>query len=344
MYDSQLALFTRESIHAARIQDFDPLMVVERLRNKEAQKVIAADFGGDKGVTKLFRVYGGELFPDTEYEDYVQGDGGEGYLESLEKTAAFATRDDIPIGISWGAPLDSTKPLHHPKAARFLKELGDKYEGDFAKLLPTLTACINDGPAGLIAGAVEIYRTTQVENVLFTINGGGLGMAVLNNNTIYSTEAGHVEGVNELNTYNQTTPCGVFGAQYVCIERLGANKAGIEAQWQTIKGSYSRAKDIEDRYKEGDELARELYDHSALVVAHMIAGTARAFDIELSPSQTAIVCHGGAFKFPGYGERISQILGGGGEEPRLVMTKDFVSQDPNTCLEGAAYAALAAHE
>ncbi|CAN5633590.1 hypothetical protein BH23PAT1_BH23PAT1_2810 [soil metagenome] len=337
----QLAKFTEKSIHAEELMDLDPVKSLEKLLSLEGHKVIGADFGGDKGVTRLFTVSQGRLVISDEYEDYIQSSKGDGYLESLERTARFATEHAIPVGISWGAPLDGTKPHYHPKVANFLSGLSEKYSGDFRNLVPTLGACINDGPAGLISGAVEANRSHRATSVLFAINGGGLGIALLAKNKIYSTEAGHIESVVGLNSYDQQTPCGVFGAEYVCIETLGANKAGIEAQWKQITGEYLRAKDIEDRYKNGNELAGELYDHSAWVVAHLIEGSARAFDIDLSSDTTLIVGHGGAFKFPYYGERIQQILNKAKNAPvKLVMVKDYGDKNYNACVDGAALAAL----
>ena len=339
LYETQLARFTQDSIHAEEITDFDPELAAEILKSKEGSRVIGADFGGDKGMTQLYVIRDGQLQVDETYKDYVQSTHGDGYLESLEKTARFATEHNIPVGISWGAPLNGTKALYHPKADHFLKVLQEKYDNDFANVLPTLKVCINDGTAGLISGIIEVGRSQDVESVLFPINGGGLGMAALAHDKIFSTEAGHVEAVPELNTYNQDTECGVYGAHYVCLEKLGANKSGIEAQWEARNG-YMRARDIEDRFKEGDVFAGELYDHSAVVVAHMITGTALALDLDLANKATVIVGHGGAFKFPNYGERIQQILTKHiGSTPHLIMTQNYGSKDTNACLDGAALAA-----
>lgn len=343
LLDEQLAVFTPESIHAQKVGRFNPSEALAALHTKEGERVIGADFGGDKGVTQLFEVRDGRLVISNGYSDYVQGDHGANYLQSLERTAAFAQEHSIPVGISWGTVLNGTRPSYHPKSEKFLQELQDTYDGDFAALLPTMRACLNDGPAGAISGALEAERTNTVDSLLFPINGGGLGMAVLENGTLYATEAGHSEGIDALNDYRQTTPCGIFGAKFVCLETLGANKAGIEAQWQELRNQYLRAKDIEDRYKEGDELAGQLYDHSALVVAHMIAGTAQAFDIDITDSRAAIVGHGGAFKFPYYGERIVQILTQHfGAMPEIIMTKDYCDPNSNACMEGAAIAAITA--
>jgi predicted NBD/HSP70 family sugar kinase len=325
---------------AEQIADFNPEEAFTRLKSKEGQRVIGADFGGDKGLTQLYVIKNGRLTIDDSYKDYVQSTHGDGYLESLEKTAAFATTQNIPVGISWGAPLDGTKPLYHPKADHFLKELKAKYDNDFKNIVPTLTACQNDGPAGLISGIIEVGSNKNIDSVLFPINGGGLGMAALVRNGIYATEAGHVEAEHALNTYGQEVECGVYGATYICLEKLGANKSGIEAQWEA-RHEFMRARDIEDRFKEGNVFAGDLYDHSAWIVAHIIVGTAQALNINLVSDTTAIVGHGGAFKFPNYGERIQQIIEKyTGKTPLLIMTQNYGTKDTNACLDGAALASV----
>ncbi len=342
LLERQLARFDKKSIHAVRLMEFDPASALEKLKAKEGQKVIGADFGGDKGTTKLFVVQNGVLVVSDEFEDHVQSDDGSGYMESLEKTAQFAQSHDIPVGVSWGTPLDGSKPLTDtPKSKTFIEELVRRYDGDFANLLPTLAACVNDGPAGVISGSIEASRLKPTSSVLLPINGSGIGMAVLHEGVIFATEAGHIEGEPELNVYNQSTECGLFGASYVCLENLGANKCGIEAQWRLLTGGSISAKEIEDLYKEGNELAGELYEHSAVVLAHVIAGTARSFDIDLVDDQTTIVGHGGAFKFPNYGKRVEQTLAAFlGKNPTLIMTKDYGDPRSNACLDGAALAAL----
>jgi len=179
LFKIQLERFTFESIHAEQIANFNPNDTAEALRAKDGKQVIGADFGGDKGLTQLYTIRNGQLVLDDTYKDYVQGALGDGYLASLDKTAAYANQHNIPIGISWGAPLNGTKPLYHPKVDHFLKELDERYNNDFKNVVPTLKACLNDGPAGLISGIVEAGKDKQIDAVLFAINGGGLGMAAL---------------------------------------------------------------------------------------------------------------------------------------------------------------------
>lgn len=341
IHSEQLEKFTLESIHAEAVQAIDPEALSQKLIDSEGSSIIGADLGGDKGVVKLFKVVNGVLVIHPEYEARVQGDKGEGYLDLLIDAAAYADAHSIPFGVSWGGPLNGTKPMYHPKASTFLEELAEKYDGDIAAISPSVKAVVNDGPAGALSGAIEAYRTFGATNSLFIINGGGIGTSVVSNGKLFAAEAGHVEGIDALNRYDQSVSCGVYDNKYVCLERLGANKAGIEAQWEALTGEYLRARDIEDRYKEGDLLAAELYDHSAHVIAHVVLGTAEAMNIDVTSANTVVVGHGGAFKFPAYGERIQQIVQQHlGAPIQLLMTKDFGPQDSNACLDGAVIAAL----
>lgn len=337
----QLQKFSFKSIHAEEVMPFNAHQALSSITSKEGVQVIGADFGGDKGVVQLFTVKDGQLQADDTYKNYTQGTGGEGYLALLEEANAYAVAHGLKIGISWGGPLVASQPQYHPKFKIFHEELAAKYPGGIHEAVPAMTTCVNDGMAGLISGAIEAAKVFDADNVLFPINGGGLGMAVLARNTAYSTEAGHVEAVSLLNTYAQNNPCGVFGAEYLCIETLGANKVGIEAQWEAQTGKHLRARDIETEYTAGDVLAADLYDHSAWVVAHMIAGTAQALEVDLVNDKTAVVGHGGGFKFPYYGERITQIIEKQfGGKLNFIATHQYGDSKTNACLDGAALGAL----
>ena len=340
LYLAQLDKFTPESIHSAIIMPFDVERAAGKLKAQEGSLVLGADFGGDKGTVRLFKIVNGRFTVVSDYADDIQGDFGDGYLATLERATAYAQTAAIPFGISWGGPIRGTKPLYHPKAETFLRELKGKYDGDIQAISPAITNIINDGPAGALSGAMAAHRQFDSHNTLFVINGGGINTSVVTGSTLYSDEAGHVQAIDELNSYGQTIACGVYGAEYVCLERIGANKAGIEPQWQNKMGSYMRARDIEDRYKAGDKFAGDLYEHSAWVVAHLLAGVAQATRFDLASADTAIVAHGGAFKFPHYGERVEQILTQHlHAAPQILLAKDYIADGSNACLEGAAIAA-----
>jgi hypothetical protein len=64
---------------------------------------------------------------------------------------------------------------------------------------------------------------------------------------------------------------------------------------------------------------------------------AQAFGLTADPHRLVVVGHGGIFYVPGYGDRIIDLLGGLGDAPRFLFTREFSA---NTCLEGAAVAAV----
>jgi len=160
---------------------------------------------------------------------------------------------------------------------------------------------------------------------------------VLKNNVLYATEVGHIQIEDSLNRFNQRTPCGMFGAQYVCLERVAASKAGIEDIWRQKREQELTGKEIAAAYLAGDELAYGLYQASALVVAHVVKGMAVAFDLIRDWDDTVVVGHGGAFNVRGYGETVRSILEREvSSGTSMLFTKDF---SLNTCLDGAAIAA-----
>ena len=95
------------------------------------------------------------------------------------------------------------------------------------------------------------------------------------------------------------------------------------------------------RYEQnGDELAGELYENSALLAAHAIKGLANVFRLDLTDPSTVVIGHGGGFKFRDYGRRIVQILERSeGVSPNFFMTHEY---SPNACADGAGKAAIVA--
>jgi predicted NBD/HSP70 family sugar kinase len=339
----QIDLFSFKKIHAKSASIFDAQNAVNILKDKVGSKVLGIDIGGDKLLAQSYTVTPEGLSVDELYHEKQKIQDGAGYLESLEKAALFTREQSIPAGISVGLPLEGTKPPRDSdKLSALVDGLNSKYDGDFSKLPFDKLVCLNDAPAGLISGALHanlIFK--DINTVIYIINGGGIGAAVLKDNAITATEAGHIEVIADLNKYQVQHECGVFGAKYVCLESVASNKSGIEQIWHQETGSAIAALEIEKRFTENQpdgNFALELYDYSAYVLAHVIKGLAKSLDIDLKNPSVAVVGHGGAFKFPNYGARIAQILESNGEKTNLILTKDF---SDNACAEGAAIAALA---
>lgn len=328
----QIDAFTPESIHAQSEGALE-------IKLPEGRSVIAVDIGGDSLTAASIKVVDGEL-QHTLLADLSDVKDGQGYMAALEGIADFAEEEQLTIGLSYAGPKDGTKPLGGVNIPIFMEELTGKYDGDLANLLPALTAFDNDAVAGLRRGSLESRRrTTEDNNVIYVINGSGLNTAFLINGEMLSSESGHVKADTRLNPYNQQKPCGLFGATFVCVEAIAGNKAGVEDIWEQQTGQHLNGREIEALYLSGNTLAAELYDNSALVTAHVIAGVAKGMGLNMQDGSTTIVGHGGTFKFPGYGDRINQILAHNlGSNSPLLMTKDF---SQNACLEGAAMAAFA---
>ena len=332
LVSEQLSKFTRESIGAKEAQPIEIAL-------PEGQSVLSVDIGGDSLVAAVVSVINGRLERGRNVVNVVGSKLGRDYLRRLEWAASYAKQYRLPVGISFAGPVAGSKPQHGENVPVLMRDLREKYSGDFAALFPTFSVLENDAPAGLLAGALYAQQQEVSGDIIYAINGSGLNAAALAGGSVISAEAGHVELVDELNPYNQQNPCHLHDDKFVCIESVAASKAGIEDLWEKQTGRLLDGKEIEQQYLAGDELAGNLYDHSALVTSHMVAGVARALGIDLKGSSTAVIGHGGTFKFPGYGARVQQILATHmGAKPHLFMTKDF---SQNACLEGAALAALA---
>jgi predicted NBD/HSP70 family sugar kinase len=142
---------------------------------------------------------------------------------------------------------------------------------------------VNDAEAGLIAASLEaIKREPQTRNVIYVINGSGLGGAVLKDTTVFTSEPGHIRVEPELNRFSQRKPCGVLGATYTCLEAVAASKAGIEDIWLQRHDEYRSGREIAAMFLSSNQLMLDLYDNSALVTAHVVKGLAKAFQLFLT--------------------------------------------------------------
>jgi predicted NBD/HSP70 family sugar kinase len=334
----QVKRFTMESLRAKPVRSFDARRSLNSLRNHCGKTVVGVDIGGDKISASFFTVNDGILCPSgnilTKY-----GDGGVGYLDALLKLRELARSRNLPVGISFAGPTSGTRIVAAPNLSPFMREFQVVYDGDFACLFPTVELA-NDAEAGIMAGALEaVLRFPEARDVIYVINGSGLGGAVLVGNKIYAAEPGHVAAVSQLNSFNgfsQRKQCGLGGATHVCVEAVGASKAGVEDIWRQVTGEHLTGREIAALYAGGNELARALYHNSAAITAHVIAGMASAFDLLSGVSQLAVVAHGGIFQASRYGERVLATLARDlHAAPKMLFTKDFSS---NTCLEGAAIA------
>lgn len=333
----QVERFTADALRAKPARTFDPQGTLHQLRIGGEKTVLAVDIGGDKLIAWSYSVRDGSLLQLAQVL-VRRSDGGSGYLDGLEEVADLSRRETLSVGISFAGPTNGTKLVAAPNLPTLIAELHDRHGGDFADLFPAV-AVANDAEAGIIAGSLEAAkRYPEMRNVIYVINGSGLGGAVLTDNKIFSAEPGHIEVEPRLNPFHQRKPCGMLGATYVCVEAVAAGKAGVEDIWLQHQGSRLSGREIAARYLAGDGMALDLYDNSALLTAHVIKGIAKAFSFPENFDGTIVVCHGGVFHVPGYRERVCSILAKDlSRVPRMLFTQDFSN---NTCLDGAAIAAV----
>jgi predicted NBD/HSP70 family sugar kinase len=336
----QIERFTFRSLRARSTRRFDPHQALRALKASDENRVIAIDVGGDKLISASYCIHDGAL-EQAAAPIVRQGDGGFGYVDVLEEMADRTHRENLSVGISFAGPTDGTRLVAAPNLPVLFADLRDRYDGDFANLFSSVEVA-NDAEAGIMAASLEAARRfPETRHVIYVINGSGLGGAVLKDGAIFVSEPGHIMIETKLNRFRQGKVCGMLDADYVCLEMVAASKAGIEDLWLQHQGEQRSGREIADTYLSGDPLALDLYDHSALVTAHVVTGLAKAFELPLD--RTSVVGHGGIFQVPGYGERVRSILEKAfPQSPILLFTKDF---SINACLDGAAIVAvMAEHE
>lgn len=332
----QLSRFNVETLNSKAVRTFKAKEAISVLQKDEGKKVLAIDIGGDKLAASYFINYRSHV-QQTQEVLTRQSNGGSGYLEALLKLRSLATRDQIPVGISFAGPTDGTRIIAGPNLPRFVSEFKTSYSNDFANMFPEVEVA-NDAEAGIIAASLEAIRLYPgVQNVVYIINGSGLGGSILTHDTIYAAEPGHIEVAEQLNVFGQRRACGLAEAAFVCVEAVAASKAGIEDLWMQQTGDQLTGQEIAERFLRGDQFAYDLYEISARITAHAIMGMAMAFRLLDEPDRLAVVGHGGIFHVPGYGDRVSAIVERHlGLAPQFLFTRDFST---NACLDGSAIAA-----
>ena len=344
LHQAQLDLVRRDNLYATEVGGLDVAEALDTLQRCAGQQVIGIDIGGDKLMVQEYKATEQGLVevPDG-YKDFAQDKRGSGYVAKLQQAASYAQAHDVAVGMSIGMPVENGKPADPRKLPALQTDL-QAYDSDFCELIPSMKACLNDGPAGLISGAIHanVLAQREVNEVLYLINGGGMNTAVLHEGKLIAMEAGHTVGVaDELDRYNVRRACGVFGLQHTCIELVASSGEGIEQIWHDQTGEQASGLDIERHVLANGEHARlgmDLYEYSAFMAAHLIQGVANSFEIDLTEPSAAVVGHGGAFKFPDYGTRIQQVLNQADNgNVKLLMTHTY---SRNACMDGAALAAI----
>lgn len=337
LYPEQLAKFSQESIRAKTARVFNPRTVSQSIKISPGKEVMAVDIGGNKIVASRYKISEGKLWQmDTSRE--LKSDNGSGYLGFLEEFLEEAEKDELPVGISFAGAVEDNSVIDDPNVRNFTGELAMKYDSSFGNIYPNLIV-VNDGEAGLMAGAIESIKSfPRADEIVLIICGSGLNGSVLKNNQTWVMEAGHVEIIDELNKFKRKEKCLMFNNQFVCLERIAGGRAGIEATWLELTGQKIKALQIAENAKNGNDMARDILDSSAIVVSHMLAGIIEIFNLIQLDGSTTIVCHGGVFKNLDYGDRVKQIISSNIKlKANWLFTNSFSA---NASLDGAAIAAL----
>ena len=108
-YQTQLELFTRESVRAYPIRLFNLGQVFVRILEQKDRAVMSLDVNGDKLVSTIFRVHDGVLQSKTV--DVFQSNQGKGYLKRLEEIAKYAATKKMPVGVSFAGAVDDTTAI-----------------------------------------------------------------------------------------------------------------------------------------------------------------------------------------------------------------------------------------
>lgn len=347
-HQEYLKLFTWNSIHARAITSFNPKKIISHLNTLEnGRKVWGIDLGGTNLLAVPWYVENGQLFPDERSIISLKSVSGQGYLSKLESIAQDAAEYNVPVGISFAGPVKEDKPEDAPNMKEFLAELGEKYEGRFSLLFPTLASCQNDAVAGLVASSIFVGREyPQVQYINYLINGTGIGGAGLtqivqgdnkNNQYVVATEIGHVKVPDALNRFNVRQECGMFGASHTCLELVGGGK-GIISTWKRKKREYLPGNQIAECLQQGDSFAGELYKCAADVTSLACLGLGNSLGMFHKKGDTIIIFHGGQFLVPGFKDHVENTITKNlSYKPQFLFTSEVVAYG---CSQGAAITAL----
>lgn len=334
---AQLLYFDRQSIHAKPVASFNPYLLspISSSHEEDIRVGIAVDLGGSRLSWASFRTINGRIIQsiDTVLKPSHLGKDYLKWLEDLAKSTGT-----LPIGISSTGSIEGTALKRTNNVPTFKAELDDKYGGDFAGLFTqsSKVTVINDAVAGAMGTLYDLVASTKlppaIKNAIYLINGSGINAAVWQDDQIWSTELGAVKIDPSL-----TAKLGLDETDIPQVRPIAAGK-GIEARWKNRTGEELSGEEISRHYQAGHPLAERLYDDSALVATHVVAGLSQNFNLFRTAETTLLICHGGVFSVPGYVEQLRQYLQDYfGFMPQLEIRR---TPQENPGLKGAAIAAL----
>lgn len=208
----QVDLYSADSLQLKRARLFDPSTLIATLRGAHSTRVYAIDIGGDKIAAQSYQINKGRL-QTVERREPLRRKLGGGYIEYMERIAEETDGGKgYVIGISFGDPIERTKPKH-TYLSELKKDLNGRYDGDMANIFPQAISIggDNDAVAGCIAGVTHaVSNNPAIEKVLYVIHGNGYGGAIWTRNEgiLYAAEPGHIPVIDQLNPFGRNEPCG----------------------------------------------------------------------------------------------------------------------------------------
>lgn len=330
----QIALYQTAHLLTQDVCRFDPDRAVAGLQ--PAQDVMAIDIGGDKLRSAIYAIGGGEV--RKRDEAIFPSKGGAAYLAILERLAEEAIAKNLRVGILSATKLDGSRITRTVNLPVFFDDFRRGYDADYENLFPSRSFVANDTITGVCGASTRLaLQGRAVPALTFLICASGLGASVIKDGRAIHVEAGHVPLVNVLNPLGQTTPCGVAGKAYVCVERVTAARAGIEDLYRRQTGVARDGVTLGRMYAAGDALAVVLYETSAKVLAHATVGMLERYAFA-DAAQRVVVYHGGNFEIEQYRAAVRRELQGFPGAPTQVLFSRTLSD--NICLDGAAVLAV----
>lgn len=333
----QVTLYQTDHLLTQAVCRFEPALAMANLHT--VQDVMAIDIGGDKLRSAIYAIGNGAFI--KREASFVLSKGGAGYLSILERLAAKASTNDLRVGISSATKLDGSVITRTVNLPILLDEFRRRYGADFGHLFPGRSFVANDTITGVCGASTRLALQGEAARELtFVICASGLGASVIKDGTAIHVEAGHVPLVDALNPLGQTTPCGVAGKDYVCVERVTAARAGIEDLYRQKTGVAKDGIVLGKMYADGDALATVLYETSAMALAHATVGVLERY-ASAEPEQRSVVFHGGNFEVEKYRAAVRRDLSRLPRAPaRVIFSRDL---SENVCLDGAAVLAVYQH-
>lgn len=330
----QIALYQTEHLLTHEVCRFDPEQAASKLQAPRV--VMAIDIGGDKIRSAIYALGDGELRKRDEV--IFQSRKGAGYLAFLERLAEEAIAKDLRVGISSATKLAGSVVTRTVNLPMFFDEFRQNYDADYENLFPGRSFVANDTITGICGSSTRlVLQGMEAQEVGFFISASGLGASVIKDKTAIHVEAGHVPLVESLNPLGQTTPCGVEGKDYVCVERVTAARAGIEDLYFQQTGAARDGMTLGRMYEEGDTLSTLLYETSARALAHATVGVMERYAFSES-KKSVVVFHGGNFEIAKYRDAVKRNLKRlPGFQSHVVFSRDL---SENVCLDGAAMTAV----